>query len=359
MTDTPHSEPAAPPSALPWPPILLVALIVAAVALGYLLPLPWPGEDDLMARVAGDWSWGSPASRSSPGPSWTLAPPWHHHPPDKAADVLVTDGPFRFRRNPIYIGHVFVLLGIAELTHNVWFALLAVLYIPLVTWLAVLPEERHLEARFGDAWRAYRRLARGAGSDERVVAVSIDYGERERQFLETLKEDSGRDARRVDGGHHGRGPDPPQRHHRLAAPPGLHVLEGLLARAHPQQRRQAGLLRRRQDAPGEAPRIRVQNPAQRPAAPPQLRVAASNQLPPPLPAPPPRASAGPHRPSPRASAADGDPADIDALIARAKAYRLLAAYVIAETRASRCRASRAAARRATWSSGRAPQTSRY
>jgi protein-S-isoprenylcysteine O-methyltransferase Ste14 len=80
--------------------------------------------------------------------------------PDKAADVLVTDGPFRFRRNPIYIGHVLMLLGAAEITHNIWFAILAVPYIPLVTWLAVLPEERHLEARFGDAYRAYKARTR-------------------------------------------------------------------------------------------------------------------------------------------------------------------------------------------------------
>jgi protein-S-isoprenylcysteine O-methyltransferase Ste14 len=159
MTDTPHSEPAAPPSALPWPPILLVALIVAAVALGYLLPLPWPGEDDLVAHVAGVVL-GLAGIVLIAWAAWTLRRHGTTILPDKAADVLVTDGPFRFRRNPIYIGHVFVLLGIVELTHNIWFALLVIPYIPLVTWLAVLPEERHLEARFGDAWRAYKARTR-------------------------------------------------------------------------------------------------------------------------------------------------------------------------------------------------------
>jgi protein-S-isoprenylcysteine O-methyltransferase Ste14 len=53
-----------------------------------------------------------------------------------------------------------MLLGVAELTHNVWFVILATLYIPLVTWLAVLPEERHLEAQFGEDYRAYKARTR-------------------------------------------------------------------------------------------------------------------------------------------------------------------------------------------------------
>ncbi|MCC7250372.1 MAG: isoprenylcysteine carboxylmethyltransferase family protein, partial [Hyphomicrobium sp.] len=51
MTNTPDSV--APPAAWPWPPILLAAIIAIAVALSYALPLAWPGEDDLMAHVAG------------------------------------------------------------------------------------------------------------------------------------------------------------------------------------------------------------------------------------------------------------------------------------------------------------------
>jgi protein-S-isoprenylcysteine O-methyltransferase Ste14 len=79
---------------------------------------------------------------------------------DKPAANLVTDGPFRFRRNPIYIAHVLILFGVAELTQNVWFVILALVYAVLVTWLAVIPEERHLENRFGDAYRAYKARTR-------------------------------------------------------------------------------------------------------------------------------------------------------------------------------------------------------
>ena len=159
MTDTPEGGHAAPPATLPWPPILLAAIVGLAIAARYVAPLPWPGEDDLLAHIAGS-SLGLAGIALMAWAAWTLRRHGTTILPDKAADVLVTDGPFRFRRNPIYVAHVLMLLGIAEVTHNIWFAILAVAHVPLVTWLAVLPEERHLEARFGDAYRAYKARTR-------------------------------------------------------------------------------------------------------------------------------------------------------------------------------------------------------
>ena len=80
--------------------------------------------------------------------------------PHRRVDRLVTNGPFRFRRNPIYLGEVFIMLGLAEATKNVWFVAAALGFALLVTWLAILPEERHLEARFGEDWRRYKETAR-------------------------------------------------------------------------------------------------------------------------------------------------------------------------------------------------------
>ncbi len=159
MTSTRNPGDTTPPATLPWPPILLVAIVAATIAAGYAVPLSWPGQDDLIGRIAG-LSLGVAGIALIAWAAWTLRRHGTTILPDKAADVLVTDGPFRFRRNPIYIGHVLMLLGIAEVTHNIWFAILAIPYVPLVTWLAVLPEERHLEARFGDAYRAYKAQTR-------------------------------------------------------------------------------------------------------------------------------------------------------------------------------------------------------
>lgn len=158
MTNIPAPG-APPPSTVPWPPILLVAVFVGSVALGYAAPLPWPGENDLMAHLVGR-GLGLLGIALLIWAAWTL----HRHNttilPDKAATHLVTDGPYRFRRNPIYIADILILFGLAEITRNIWFVILAVPFALLVTWLAILPEERHLEDQFGDAYRDYKARTR-------------------------------------------------------------------------------------------------------------------------------------------------------------------------------------------------------
>jgi protein-S-isoprenylcysteine O-methyltransferase Ste14 len=159
MEQNEQSDIAVRPSSFPWPPVLLVAILAGAWGLGHVMPLAWPGTDDAPARAVGIgigiaglllFAWAAMTLRRH---QTTILP-------NKGADHLVTDGPFRFRRNPIYISHVMILLSIAELTKNIWFVLLALLYAVLVTWLAVIPEERHLEAKFGDAYRAYKATTR-------------------------------------------------------------------------------------------------------------------------------------------------------------------------------------------------------
>lgn len=69
--------------------------------------------------------------------------------------ALVTDGLFRLSRNPMYLGLVLVLAG-AALVLSSPFALLAA---PAYGWWVqrrfIEREERLLEERFGDAYRAY------------------------------------------------------------------------------------------------------------------------------------------------------------------------------------------------------------
>ncbi len=147
------------PSAIPWPPLLFVAALAAGVLLGRLIPLPWPGLDDLPARVIGYglgvagialMAWGF---LTLYGASTTVLP-------HSRVDRLVTHGAYRFRRNPIYMGEVLVFLGLAQATGNIWMAIVAPLFALGVYGLAILPEERHLEARFGDAYREYKERTR-------------------------------------------------------------------------------------------------------------------------------------------------------------------------------------------------------
>ena len=73
-------------------------------------------------------------------------------PPDRIVDI----GPYRYTRNPMYLGHLIFMLGLA-ITFRSWLALAILVF--HVFWFdkRVREDEVHLEARFGDAYRAYSR----------------------------------------------------------------------------------------------------------------------------------------------------------------------------------------------------------
>lgn len=69
---------------------------------------------------------------------------------------LVTEGPYAYVRNPLYIGVTASLLGWSLVFLSTALALMALLYVPVAAF-AIRWEERELEARFGEAYRHYRR----------------------------------------------------------------------------------------------------------------------------------------------------------------------------------------------------------
>jgi protein-S-isoprenylcysteine O-methyltransferase Ste14 len=147
------------PSAIPWPPILFAGGIVAAIVLDRFYPLPWPGLNDLPARIVG-YGFGVAGLALMGWGFLTLQRAETTVLPHKRADRLVTEGAFAFRRNPIYMGEVLVFLGLAQVMGNVWMAIMAPLFAIAILVLAILPEERHLEARFGEAYLAYKARTR-------------------------------------------------------------------------------------------------------------------------------------------------------------------------------------------------------
>lgn len=81
------------------------------------------------------------------------------HQPDRAS-ALVTTGIYRFTRNPMYLGFLFVLSGWALLAGN-WIAVALVpIFVVALNKLQIEPEERILEEHFGDAYRDYTQRTR-------------------------------------------------------------------------------------------------------------------------------------------------------------------------------------------------------
>jgi protein-S-isoprenylcysteine O-methyltransferase Ste14 len=80
--------------------------------------------------------------------------------PFETSTFLVTGGVFRFSRNPMYLGFVLLLAGIAILLGSVTPWIVAVVFPFLMEIRFIRVEETMLEAWFGDAWLEYKRRVR-------------------------------------------------------------------------------------------------------------------------------------------------------------------------------------------------------
>jgi protein-S-isoprenylcysteine O-methyltransferase Ste14 len=76
--------------------------------------------------------------------------------PYKPATAIVTDGPYRFTRNPLYLSMTLLYGGVSALAN----ALPPVLLLPLVLRLmrrgVIEREEHYLERKFGDVYLEYK-----------------------------------------------------------------------------------------------------------------------------------------------------------------------------------------------------------
>ena len=80
--------------------------------------------------------------------------------PFETSSALITNGVFRITRNPMYLGFVFMLTGIALLMESLSPFLVILIFIPFVQIYYIRAEERMLENTFQDAWESYSRQVR-------------------------------------------------------------------------------------------------------------------------------------------------------------------------------------------------------
>ena len=78
----------------------------------------------------------------------------------KPAWALITEGPYRFSRNPSYVTLTLLYLGIGILLNNGWILILvAPVFLVMDLWV-VRKEERHLETKFGEDYLRYKAAVR-------------------------------------------------------------------------------------------------------------------------------------------------------------------------------------------------------
>lgn len=148
------------PNTLPWPPIVYVAAVAAAIVLHWLLPLPWIPRPLSELLFAVGWLVVGAALVIEFSAMRTMARAKTTIMPHRGSDHLVTSGPFSFTRNPIYLGNTMLMIGIGLIAGIGWFVLLAPVAAFVTQKLAIEREEQHLEIRFGKKYRDYAKKVR-------------------------------------------------------------------------------------------------------------------------------------------------------------------------------------------------------
>ena len=80
--------------------------------------------------------------------------------PNQPSNALVTSGPYRFSRNPMYVGLTTLYAGLALLFDLVWPMLLLPLALAGLRYLVIRREERALGLAFGEEYARYRARVR-------------------------------------------------------------------------------------------------------------------------------------------------------------------------------------------------------
>jgi protein-S-isoprenylcysteine O-methyltransferase Ste14 len=141
------------------PPFILLGFLVAATVLEAVVPLPMLGAHALARYLAG-------AALAACGFVLTgigmrcFAAAGTNVPPNQPTTALVVDGIYGRTRNPLYLGMILVYLGLSVAAGSLWAIVLVVPLLWVINVGVIAREERYLERKFGDAYRAYKGRVR-------------------------------------------------------------------------------------------------------------------------------------------------------------------------------------------------------
>lgn len=164
MTDTPPTASRPPPSAdnagvIMRPPLLFAGTLVIALVMDVIAPAP-------IALFEGAARWVAAAIALMLGVALAgggmalfrrAGTNVQTHMP---STTVVTSGLYRFSRNPIYLGLTALYLGLAFATSRGWALILLPPLMAVLRYGVIAREERYLEAKFGDDYRAYKARVR-------------------------------------------------------------------------------------------------------------------------------------------------------------------------------------------------------
>jgi protein-S-isoprenylcysteine O-methyltransferase Ste14 len=137
-------------------PVPWVFILTYLVGVG--LELAWPSRIPesaaLACRVGGGLLLGTGAVVAA----WCLLIFWRERTttvPGKLSARLVTWGPYRFSRNPMYVSLVMVYLGEAGILMQAWPVACLPFMVAYLNWIVIPVEESKLREVFGETYEQY------------------------------------------------------------------------------------------------------------------------------------------------------------------------------------------------------------
>jgi protein-S-isoprenylcysteine O-methyltransferase Ste14 len=146
------------PNVIVRPPIAWTVAVLAGLALNWLLPLPF-----VPATVPAGWLGAIVFALALALFAWAIATVTRagsNVPTNRPTTTIVDSGPYRLTRNPIYLGMLLGLIGLAIAFNSLWLLLMLVSFALVIRYGVVDREEAYLERKFGEAYRRYRARVR-------------------------------------------------------------------------------------------------------------------------------------------------------------------------------------------------------
>jgi protein-S-isoprenylcysteine O-methyltransferase Ste14 len=140
------------------PPLAWALAVIAAFALDWLMPLPF-----VPAAVSAPWLGGAVFVVALALFAWAIATitrAGSNVPTNRPTTSIVDTGPYRFTRNPIYLGMMLGLVGLAIAFDSLWPLVTLVPFALVIRYGVVAREEAYLERMFGEVYRRYRARVR-------------------------------------------------------------------------------------------------------------------------------------------------------------------------------------------------------
>jgi len=140
------------------PPLAWALAVIVGLALDWLLPLPFLPAG-LPAALLGAMVFVIALALFA----WaiiTITRAGSSVPTNRPTTTIVDTGPFRFTRNPIYMGMFLGLIGLAIGFDNLWLLATLISFVLAIRYGVVAREEDYLERKFGDVYRGYRSRVR-------------------------------------------------------------------------------------------------------------------------------------------------------------------------------------------------------